>query len=91
MDPVADAPRVERAIYDALHLVLRALLNVPMRAGGVDRRAVCDLYRGGWRQLDPAERARVDRLAWKYRRSLPPHLAPKLPPFDPVVQELMNA
>jgi hypothetical protein len=86
-----DAPRVQRAIDDALRLVMRALGNVSMRAGGPDRRAVVELCdREPW-QLTPAERARIDRLAWKYRRELPPHLAPKLPPFDPLVRELMDA
>lgn len=91
MVPVEDAERVQNAVNDAARLVMRALLNVPLRAGGVDRRAVCDLCRREPSQLYPSERAEIRRLAWKYRRSLPPHLAPKLPPFDPLVQELMNA
>ena len=37
------------------------------------------------------DRARVQRikdLAWQYRRQMPAHLAPKLPPRDPIVQEM---
>lgn len=35
-----------------------------------------------------AEVQRIKELAWKYRRRLPTHIAPKLPPYDPIVQEM---
>ena len=37
------------------------------------------------------DRARVQRikaLAWEFRRQMPSHLAPTLPPHDPIVQEM---
>ncbi len=38
--------------------------------------------------LSDRQRAHVTRLAWRYRRYVPPHLAPKANPDDPVVREL---
>lgn len=86
-----DTERVQRANDDALRLVMRALRQVSMHRGSPDRRSAVELCgRQPW-QLSPAERARVEWLAWKYRRDLPQHLAPKLPAHDPLVRELMNA
>lgn len=31
---------------------------------------------------------RIKDLAWEYRRQMPKHLAPKLPPHDPIVREM---
>jgi hypothetical protein len=31
---------------------------------------------------------RIKDLAWQYRRQMPAYLAPKLPPHDPIVQEM---
>jgi hypothetical protein len=41
--------------------------------------------------LEPAQIDRVKDMTWKYRRQLPKHLAPKLPPHDPIVKEMEAA
>jgi hypothetical protein len=37
---------------------------------------------------DDLSRQRIKDLAWKYRRQMPAHARPKLPPRDPIVQEM---
>jgi hypothetical protein len=39
-------------------------------------------------QLSERQAAQVTRLAWRYRSRVPPHLAPKCNPDDPIVREL---
>ncbi len=38
--------------------------------------------------VERGEVQRIKDLAWKYRRKMPSHLAPKLPPYDPIVVEM---
>ena len=38
--------------------------------------------------MTDAEARQIDLLAWRYRRALPRHMAPRLPPHDPIIRAL---
>jgi hypothetical protein len=41
--------------------------------------------------LNAAQFERLKAMMWTYRRQLPREVAPKLPPHDPIVQEMERA
>lgn len=79
--------RVCKALATHYGAVAAALKNV--RFEKIHERTFVERLRAHGRQsLDDAELERIKDLAWKYRRQLPAHLAPKLPPHDPIVREM---
>jgi hypothetical protein len=86
-----DAARVEKALIQvwAIHVEKLVGLKLPTHTldGGTIERLdvkVCVL-----RQMPSDYEIRLIKdLAWKYRRQMPRDQAPKLPPHDPVVQEM---
>lgn len=71
------------AQHKAAWITLLALdqISLPPR----HRTFVVDTKFGGGAGLSARNVMQIEVLAWSYRRALPPHLAPKLPPRDPVV------
>jgi hypothetical protein len=80
-----DAARLASAETELRRVLIRALRDVIMLTDSdtaVRRRLVAaDLAR--WTREEQRD---LDRLAWKYRRRLPRHLAPRLNPDDPIVR-----
>ncbi len=90
LDP-DDIDRVRAAVGDAAVLMLRALEKAPIRPSSADARALRRLRHSDPLGLSDEDLATVRLLAWRYRRALPRHLAPRLPPDDPIVQEMEEA
>jgi hypothetical protein len=82
-----DAWRVQRAQQEARRSVMTALVCLdPRLLRPRDREFVDWACRASSTALDEGHAARVDRLAWRYRRLLPAHLAPRVDPDDPLVR-----
>lgn len=87
MTAIDDPPRVLRALCDEVAAVCRALICVPRPLWGRDDRFLDWVTRLPPDQMSDAQRDHLLRCAWRLRRYLPPHLAPKVNPDDPVVRE----
>ena len=87
--PRQQAARVAAAEAEARRVLIKALREVIMLRdidSAARRRLVAaDLDR--WTRDDQRD---LDRMAWRYRRQLPRHLAPRLNPDDPLVREMAN-
>ncbi len=86
-----DEARVAKALIQAWALNVQKLVNLRNAIAPAERRTVeaLDLKICVLRQMPADHEIRqIKDLAWKYRRQIPRALAPKLPPHDPVVQEL---
>lgn len=55
-----------------------------------DRGLIVGAKQRGKTMLTARHAQKIDLLAWKYRRHLPRHLAPKLPPRDPIVRDMKD-
>ena len=89
--PDIDAEDIERARLaetKALRLVMNALVLIPEPFWGRDRAFIGFVCRMAADQLTERQRQHVQRVAWRLRRYLPPHLAPKCNPDDPIVREM---
>ncbi len=80
--------RLERALGERRAILIEELKKIPMAAGGSERRFLCA---ADPRRLTAREESRLAMLAWKYRRSLPGFLRPRLNPTDPLVMEMGHA
>lgn len=87
-DDDSDRERRMRAEAGQRRALVEALCNVSMRANGSDRQFIVDLRRSDLAVIGQDACDRLGRLAWQYRRDLPQHLRPKLPPFDPIVRAM---
>jgi hypothetical protein len=86
-----DAVRVEKAVVQALSIPVRNLVALQLAKGSPEGRFVeaMDVMVCVFRQMPAREEVkRIKELAWKYRRRMPRGGAPKLPPADPVVQQM---
>lgn len=80
--------RIDWANARVARQVIAALLAAGIPSGHVDARALRRLQRADVDRLKPEEAELLRILAWRWRRKLAPHLAPRLPPNDPVVRAL---
>jgi hypothetical protein len=90
-EPDDDAARLawaERGAQAAMIAALRRVRMPPRHAdaAALRRRAHAELDR-----LSSEDRELLRLLAWRWRRQLPAHLAPKLPPADPIVRAMEAA
>ncbi len=81
-----DAPRVRRALCEEIAALCRALICVPRPLWGRDDRFLEWVTRMAPDQMSEAQRDHLLRCAWRLRRYLPPHLAPRANPDDPIVR-----
>jgi hypothetical protein len=89
-----DAARVEKTQVKFLGLNVDKLRAVKANLTGVEGRFIdeMDTQINVLGQMPPAVHVTtLKAMAWKYRRLMPATIAPKLPPHDPIVQEMENA
>lgn len=78
-----DAARVHAARSEAIAATVNALRQVSLPPA--ERALVVVVARSmATHPLNPREMHRVMQVAWRHRRKLPPHLAPKINPDDPL-------
>lgn len=86
-----DDARTKRAIANFLGITVAKLATLGLHKGYPEGKFIegMDVRLNVLKQL-PADNEvqRIKELAWKYRRQMPRSLAPKLPPHDPIVQEM---
>ncbi len=87
-DATQDAARVAKAERQVMVATLNALRRV--RNTVQDRAILRGLVQADFDWLTAEQRAALERMAWKYRRQIPPHLAPKLNPDDPIVRDMAS-
>ena len=80
-----DFARIQATDDMILERRLRALLTVQLRQGS--RVFLVEASRRRPADLTPRERHRVATLAWEHRRRLPPGVAPRINPRDPLSPE----
>lgn len=83
-----DLARYRQARHRAAWITLMALDHITTR--WADRRFIVETKAAGEARLSDRDVYKIEVLAWSYRRSLPRHLAPKLPYFDPVVRAMQT-
>ncbi len=86
-----DAARMRAAEVKLLGITVAKLLALKAHLSGVELRFIerLDTQINVLGQAPDAVSLRgLKDLAWKFRRLMPAHLAPKLPPHDPVVREM---
>lgn len=81
-----DLARWRAARHRAAWITLMALDHITTR--WIDRRFIVETKAAGEARVSDRDAYQIEVLAWFYRRALPRHLAPKLPPFDPVVRAM---
>jgi hypothetical protein len=81
-----DAARLARAEAELRRRTVAALRRAPIRPCCRDAREVRRLAGIDMERISGADIEALDLLAWRWRRALPPGLAPKLNPADPVVR-----
>jgi hypothetical protein len=89
-----DAARVNASIINMLGITVSKMLALSLHKASPEGRFIeaMDTRLNVFRAMPTdAEVTRIKELAWKYRRQLPAHLAPKLPPNDPIVQEMESS
>jgi hypothetical protein len=74
------------AQFDAAWLTLGALAHTTTR--WCDRHFIVGARQRGQSKLAADDVRKIELLAWRYRKVLPRHLAPTLPPYDPIVRAL---
>jgi hypothetical protein len=80
-----DVARMACVRADLARRTIAALRRAPIRPGTADARSVRRLAGVEAERMSEADHELLRMLAWRWRRALPPVLAPKLPPHDPVV------
>ena len=87
--PSQEAARVAQAEAEARRVLIRALREVlnGTRSAQADRARLRRLLAADLARWSREDQRELDRLAWKCRRLLPRHLAPRLNPDDPIVKE----
>ncbi len=84
-----DQARAERAEIDLYAITVTKLGTLELRGAEGEFVRRMDLQLCILRRLPGThDLQRLKDMAWKYRRQMPRHLAPKLPPHDPIVREL---
>ncbi len=83
-----DAARMAMSEQTVLRLTIAALGRVTMLPGHPDKARLRALARIDLGRIDDAQIATMRRLAWRYRRQMPRHLAPRMNPDDPIVLAL---
>ncbi len=86
-----DGARVSGSIVKMLGITVEKMLTLKLPSGSPEGRFIeaMDMRLNVLHQMPSDDQVqRIKDLAWKYRRRLPAHLAPKLPPGDPIVQEM---
>ena len=86
-----DALRLALVEIELMRRTIGALRRAPIRPGCADARRVRELSRIDLERISDEDRAMLRLLAWRWRRALPPGLAPNLPPHDPIVREMEAA
>jgi hypothetical protein len=88
--PEQDAARVAQTEAVWLGRVVARL----MQSGAMEFPASCEFLKRADLMINvmhdvpnATDIARIKEMAWKWRRSMPAHAAPKLPPHDPIVRE----
>ena len=92
----AEDPAEARARLALLERELRsrtiaALRRVPIRPDCADAKSIRRLAGVDLDRITIEEIELLNMLAWRRRRALPPGLAPKLPPHDPIVRAMERA
>lgn len=83
--------RVNGSIIKVLGITVEKLRTLGLPKGSPEGKFIegMDLRLSVFKEMpSTAEVQRIKDLAWKYRRQMPVHLAPKLPPNDPIIQEM---
>jgi hypothetical protein len=89
-EPDDDEARTLTAQRAATALVVAALARIDLPP--VERALIVVVSRSqAANPLSRREMQRVMEVAWRHRRQLPAHLAPRLPPSDPIVQAMEAA
>jgi len=88
--PEQDAARRAVAQREFCRRVIRALDAVTMLPGHPDKHRLRQLKAVDLAAITDDQMAAMNSLAWKYRRQMPPGLAPKLNPDDPIVCQRMK-
>nr|WP_294547660.1 hypothetical protein [uncultured Rhodopila sp.] len=83
-----DRARMRKAQDKALGVVMNALVLIPIPFWGKDKDFIGYVCRMQPDMLSERQREHVTRVAWRLRRYLPAHLAPKCNPEDPIVREM---
>lgn len=87
--PEQDADRQKRSEAMYLGRIVERLLAAKVRFVDQGYLKALDLrinIHGGLPTAADVEQ--IKRMAWEYRRTMPAHIAPKLPPHDPIVKEM---
>lgn len=90
-EPDDDAARVEKAHVKFLGLTVNKLLAIRAHLTGPESRFVSAMdtqINVFGRMPTEFDLKGLKELAWKHRRLMPAPIAPKLPPHDPIVQEM---
>jgi hypothetical protein len=86
-----DAARVNGSIVKMLGITVEKIRALKLPASSPEGRFIeaMDMRLNVLHQMPADDQVqRIKDMAWKYRRRMPVHLAPKLPPNDPIVQEM---
>ena len=89
--PEQDAARARLATRRVLELTIGALRMVTMPPSSPDRWRLRTLVHADLDTISAEHIALLAQLAWRYRRQLPKHLAPKLNPDDPIVRSMRKS
>lgn len=86
-DAAADQARVDQARRELRTMRLVALASV--RIGRqLDRTTLSQLRRTDRERWTDEQETALERLAWRYRKLIARHLAPAMPPDDPIVRAM---
>lgn len=91
VEPDDDEDRQRRAELKLHTITVQRLLTLKNGMTRDERALLADLdFRVCVCREIPSEPhlRKLKDIAWKYRRQMPVHLAPKLPPHDPIVAEM---
>lgn len=85
-----DAGRLALVQTELARRMIAALRAAGIPPGHADARLLRQLIRLDLERIADEDRDLLRGLAWRWRRRLPPALAPKLPPHDPLVRAMEN-
>lgn len=83
--------RMAAAEAELARRTIAALQAAGIPAGHADARVLRGLIRADLGRLTAEQRELLRMLTWRWRRRLPPGLAPKLNPDDPIVRAMEPA